>query len=435
MKKNLEVTRDALPQMADLRSPSRSSSSEDVQEAISPAHRVPFRLTELYDVIPGRLALTVHGSEEETKAEIKRLRTVYLFSSDLQDRFEPFCADFGPVKLSVVHQFCNFVRERIFNPKLAKRKLAYYCDNNAEAIANTAFLLGCFAMLDWDYSPEQAYDAFSRISPSPFPGFRDATYRPADYTISLLDCFRGLRHAMALGWYSQESFSLDEYEHWDIVGDLHEVTPKFVAFRGPQSKETRFLASRVPENYVQVFKYKGVSAVVRLNDKDTYDARKFTKSGIRHYDLFFEDCSTPSTLLIKQFLDICDREPGRIAVHCKAGLGRTGTMIALWMMRKLAWKADEAIAWIRIVRPGSVIGAQQHFLKSCESASWDGNMLRSNESCARVLAEQAAMDARELETALIVRGLGSMHPGFDKGCRTQLRWDLGGSLQTTSLKA
>jgi len=45
-----------------------------------------------------------------------------------------------------------------------------------------------------------------------------------------------------------------------------------------------------------------------------------------------------------------------------AGLGRTGTLIACFIMKHFKFTAAEAIAWIRICRPGSVIGPQQEFL-------------------------------------------------------------------------
>ena len=49
-------------------------------------------------------------------------------------------------------------------------------------------------------------------------------------------------------------------------------------------------------------------------------------------------------------------------MHCKAGLGRTGTLIALYLMTAMGFSAREAMGWLRIMRPGSVIGEQQQFL-------------------------------------------------------------------------
>ena len=56
-----------------------------------------------------------------------------------------------------------------------------------------------------------------------------------------------------------------------------------------------------------------------------------------------------------------------MAVHCKAGLGRTGTMIACYAMKHYKIAATTMIAWIRICRPGSILGPQQHYLVDKEA--------------------------------------------------------------------
>jgi cell division cycle 14 len=49
-------------------------------------------------------------------------------------------------------------------------------------------------------------------------------------------------------------------------------------------------------------------------------------------------------------------------VHCKAGLGLTGTLIAVYLVLRHGFTALEAMGWLRILRPGFVIGEQQHYL-------------------------------------------------------------------------
>ena len=147
-----------------------------------------------------------------------------------------------------------------------------------------------------------------------------------------------------------------------------------LAFKGPSGKREMLapgLFSHTPKDYLEVFRHKRVSAVVRLNSKE-YDRQDFVRAGIKHFDLFFEDCAVPTDALVHRFFAIMERETGVVAVHCLAGLGRTGTLIALWMMTRHGFTADEAIGYLRIVRPGSVIGPQQQYLKSAEGRAWRG---------------------------------------------------------------
>lgn len=83
-------------------------------------------------------------------------------------------------------------------------------------------------------------------------------------------------------------------------------------------------------------------------------------------DLYFIDGSTPSMEIVNDFMKYMEQRKGAVAVHCKAGLGRTGTLIGLWACKKYGFPCAPFIGWIRLMRPGSVLGPQQHFLIELE---------------------------------------------------------------------
>jgi len=255
-------------------------------------------LGQLYTIIPGRLSFTAHRDDEHTNEQIYRNVQMFYFSSDFHEQYEPYCADFGPVNLSVIYRFCDLLNERMTDTRLAHRHLVYYTDENPLVQTNMALLLASYMLLCKEWKAERAVQPFAMIEPNPFKPFRDATYLAADFPVTLLDCLHSLQKAQSLGWFDFESFNVEDYEYWDhpLNGDLHSLMPcseegaKFVAFKGPSSTRERIapgVFTFTPKDYVDVFKDKGVSCVVRLNDADSYDRHEFIQNGIKHVDLFF----------------------------------------------------------------------------------------------------------------------------------------------------
>jgi len=151
---------------------------------------------------------------------------------------------------------------------------------------------------------------------------------------------------------------------------LNWVVPgKFIGFSGPSAtqKDPDGYKRFTPEDYVPIFKKNGVTMVIRLNHNQ-YEKERFTKNGIKHKDIYFLDGSCPKDDLINEFVATCEQEKGAIAVHCKAGLGRTGSMIACYIMKHYKFPARDFIGWIRLARPGSILGPQQQFLCDKEAS-------------------------------------------------------------------
>jgi cell division cycle 14 len=155
-----------------------------------------------------------------------------------------------------------------------------------------------------------------------------------------------------------------EYEHYERVenGDLNWIIPgKFMAFMGPVDRTPGERAyGHSASSYVNIFNHLKVGKVVRLNDPK-YDKNAFTKNSIDHEDLIFMDGSVPPEDIVQKFVRGCEQhfakpDSGAIAVHCKAGLGRTGTLIGIYCMKHYQIPAETFIGWIRIARPGSVLG-------------------------------------------------------------------------------
>lgn len=296
--------------------------------------------------------------------------TTHYFTTDSTLVYYPFEQDFGPLNLGQTYVFFAQLSNKLKDPKLKSKKIIYYSGVSYNLRANAITLISLFMVCVLQKQAHDISEIVKKLVQPPLVPFRDACMGPCSYNHTVADCLFGIERAMKAGLFSLTSFKYDDYYFYSQVenGDLTWMIPdKIIAFAGPVSQSHPFFRYHpfTPASYIPLYKSRNVTAVVRLNEA-CYNRADFIKAGIHHYDIPFPDGSCPSDKIIKQFIEIVDKEKGTVAVHCKAGLGRTGSLIALYMMQRYDFTAREIIAWLRVLRPGSVLGQQQQFLLSME---------------------------------------------------------------------
>ena len=284
-----------------------------------------------------------------------------------------FFLDFGPLNLGQTYRFCEALHAKLADPSLQEGHVVYWSGTQGPRRANSVLLICIYSMLYLNKTAEEAWRPFEAMAPR-LPSFHDATPGVCTYRLTVRDCLRGIEKARGLGFCDFDNFDVDEYDYFEKVesGDLSWLFPgRFVAFAGPHDVKSRdeMYPTCVPEDYIEHFRARNVTLVIRLNKK-YYDENRFIQAGIDHEDIFYPDGSCPSPEILNHFLEVCESRPlgQAIAVHCKAGLGRTGTCIGAYAMKHWGFTAAEVIGWMRVARPGTVIGPQQQYLDSIQNA-------------------------------------------------------------------
>ena len=306
-----------------------------------------------------------------------------IFQPKAAKSYQGYFDDFGPINMFGVVDFIRQLEKEQELCCLKEKTIIFCAEMGSRNLTNAVFLLGAYAILKLDMTPRAVMASFDSLEPELLEPYRDAGYHPPDFDLRLIDCWKGLARGKQLGWVRYAptghvwgQLDLNEYRHYDdpANGDLHEVVPgKFIAFKGPEDLGDRAfrdapsgIRAFSPSYYADLFRELRVSSVVRLCEA-RYAAAAFASRGFAHHDLPFGDCARPPDAVAAAFLRVADAAPGAVAVHCRAGLGQTGALVALWLMRTHGFAAREAMGWLRIMRPGSVIGEQQHYLCEVEA--------------------------------------------------------------------
>ncbi|KAK4942133.1 cell division control protein 14 [Elasticomyces elasticus] len=300
--------------------------------------------------------------------------------------YNAFHADFGPLHIGHLYRFAVQFHDILGDPANNDKAVVFWSRADARSRANAACLVACYMVLIQAWPPHLALAPIAQADP-PYMPFRDAGYSQADFILNIQDVVYGVWKAKEENLCQLKEFNLEEYERYERVdmGDFNWVSPQFLAFASPQSEPVApipitspayaTLPSCVPEipnarisqpfkNVLTHFVQRDVGLVVRLNS-ELYCPSYFTALGIQHIDMIFEDGTCPTLPIVRKFIklahDTISKNKG-VAVHCKAGLGRTGCLIGAYLIYRHGFTANEVIAFMRFMRPGMVVGPQQHWL-------------------------------------------------------------------------
>ena len=116
---------------------------------------------------------------------------------------------------------------------------------------------------------------------------------------------------------------------------------------------------------------KGIRVLINLTGYSDHSYKvNAKKENLEITDIPIPDFHPPTVAQADSFVSVVESafaEHKPVVVHCQMGHGRTGTMLAYYLMKIDGLSAEEAIKKIKELRPGSIeTDTQKKFLLSCQ---------------------------------------------------------------------
>lgn len=108
----------------------------------------------LTEIIKNRLFFAV--TYDDLKKELKCTPNIFYFCTDDELVYLSYYFDFGPLNISCLYKFCmklNSILQTTSNTK----KVVYYTRNNENTRVNSAYLMGCYAVIYLNMDPRVIY--------------------------------------------------------------------------------------------------------------------------------------------------------------------------------------------------------------------------------------------------------------------------------------
>ncbi|XP_028970633.2 protein tyrosine phosphatase domain-containing protein 1 isoform X1 [Esox lucius] len=168
---------------------------------------------------------------------------------------------------------------------------------------------------------------------------------------------RGCKYENPARWRDEDQAVKGIYSSW--------ITDNLLAMARPSTEIIE------KYNVIEQFQRYGLRTVINLQrpgehascgnslEQDsgfTYRPEIFMEAGIYFYNFGWKDYGVASLTTILDMVKVMSFaiQEGKMAVHCHAGLGRTGVLLACYLVFTSRMSADQAILFVRAKRPNSI---------------------------------------------------------------------------------